>query len=155
MSVAASENRSPCEGAPRADGEGWHAREVAVLELVDETFVSAEPAAVAALAHDPARWASWWPGLTLTTFMDREVLGRRWSAFDDDWTGSVELWLEPVADGVLIHHYVRLDPTSGRSVTGRRVRRKRAGMARRWKAQAFALKDELEGGRRPGTRSAI
>jgi hypothetical protein len=128
---------------------------MAVLELVDETFVSAAPSAVAGLAHDPDRWASWWPGLTLTTFMDREVLGRRWSAFDHDWAGSIELWLEPVADGVLIHHYVRLDPTAGRSVPGHQVHRRRARMAKRWKAQVFALKDELEAGRRPGTQSAI
>jgi len=126
---------------------------VPLLELVDETYVSADLAAVAVVVHDPGRWAEWWPALTLTPFMDRGDLGIRWSVVGAGWTGSIELWLEQVADGVLVHHYQRLDPVDGsrrwsdRDVAGERDRR-----AREWKRQAFALKDTLEGVRRPGTR---
>jgi hypothetical protein len=123
-----------------------------LLELVDETYVSAEVAAVAVVVHDPVRWGEWWPGLTLTPFMDRGDLGIRWSAVGAGWIGSIELWLEPVGDGVLVHHYQRLDPVGGsRRWSSRDLARQRDRRAREWKRQAFALKDALEGDRRPGT----
>ena len=49
------------------------------LDLVDETFVVAEPARVAAAVRDPARWAGWWPDLRLGVFQDRGEAGVRWN----------------------------------------------------------------------------
>ena len=57
---------------------------------------------------------------TLTPFMDRGDLGIRWSAVGAGWTGSIELWLESVGDGVLVHHYQRLDPVDGYAAGGPR-----------------------------------
>jgi hypothetical protein len=122
-----------------------------VLELVDETFVVADLSTVRAAVGEPTQWVLWWPDLELTPFMDRGDLGVRWSAAGRHWVGSVELWLEAVGDGVLVHHYQRLDPAGGGSWSPTAVRRERERRALLWKRHAFALKDELEGGRRPGS----
>jgi hypothetical protein len=118
---------------------------VAAFDLIDETFVVAAPAAVAAVVRDPDRWPGWWPDLRLGVFQDRGDAGVRWNV-RGALTGSMEVWLEPYGDGVLVHHYVRCDPTGGRTITARE-RRKRQRQAKR---VFWALKDELEGDRRAG-----
>ncbi|MFN8158091.1 MAG: polyketide cyclase / dehydrase and lipid transport [Candidatus Nanopelagicales bacterium] len=129
------------------------------LDLVDETFVVVDRERIAAVVADPARWAQWWPDLRLTVFMDRGLDGIRWSA-TGAWVGSVEIWLEPVGDGVLLHHYLRLDrpgpdgvplPAATDPRGRRRDARARSRRAKAWKRTAWALKDELEAGRAPGT----
>ena len=135
------------------------------VDLVDETFVVVDRASIAAVVADPARWARWWPELQLTVFMDRGLDGIRWSVAGR-WVGSLEIWLEAVGDGVLVHHYARLDPvdpsTGGprpvpTDLSGRRrAARARAVRATAWKRSIWALKDELEAGRpvverRPGS----
>lgn len=129
------------------------------LDLVDETYVVVDRARIAAVVADPRRWREWWPDLSLTVFMDRGLDGIRWSA-TGAWVGSVEIWLEPVGDGVLLHHYLRLDrpgpegvplPAAADPRGRRRDARARARRARDWKRSAWALKDELEAGRAPGT----
>lgn len=137
-----------------------HAGAVAALDVMDETFVLAAPAAVAAAFADPARWPDLWPDLELHVFADRGAAGFRWSV-TGRWTGSAEVWCEAVADGTLLHWFLRLDPTEGpagesarRLLQGRRgpareaLRRQRAA-----KEIAFGLKATLEapgGWRRPG-----
>ena len=118
---------------------------MAALDLVDETFVVAAPAAVAAVVRDPDRWTRWWPDLRLGVFQDRGDAGIRWNV-RGALTGSMEVWLEPYGDGVLLHHYVRCDRADRRPVS-RRERRRRQTHA---KAVFWAVKDELEGDRRPG-----
>ena len=130
------------------------------VDLVDETFIVTDPATLAAVVADPARWARWWPDLSLTVFMDRGLQGIRWSA-SGPWVGSLEIWLEARGDGVLLHHYQRLDPVDPRTgaprsepvdLAGwRRAARERDRRARSWKRQVWALKDDLEGARAVGT----
>src|SRR5215207_8204357 len=115
------------------------------VDLVDETFVVAEPARVAAAVRDPARWQLWWPDLRLAVFQDRGDAGVRWNV-RGALTGSMEVWLEPYGDGVLLHHYVRCDPAAGGPI-GPRERRRRQRHAKR---VFWSLKDELEGDRRAG-----
>lgn len=122
-----------------------------MLELVDETYIVTDASTLRAAVEAPAQWARWWPDLELTPFMDRGDLGMRWSAAGRRWAGSIELWLEGVGGGVLLHHYQRLDPASGASWSDAAVRRERHRRAVAWKGHAFALKDELEGRRRPGS----
>lgn len=129
------------------------------VDLVDETFVVADRAVLAAEVADPASWRRWWPELELAVFMDRSLDGMRWSV-SGRWVGSLEIWLEPVGDGVLVHHYARLDPVD--PATGgpapqpadlrgwRRAARERDRRARRWKRSVWELKDRLEAGRAPG-----
>jgi len=132
------------------------------VDLVDETFVVVSPHAVAAVVADPQRWRTWWPGLHLSVFMDRADEGIRWTV-TGELVGSSEIWLEPINDGVIVHYYLRADPTTPGSVTqvrivpessrGRReVDRLRRRHALAWKQAVWALKDELEGQRRPGQR---
>ena len=118
---------------------------MAALDLIDETFVVADPAAVAAVVRDPRRWELWWPGLRLGVFQDRDDAGIRWNV-RGALTGSMEVWLEPYGDGVLLHHYVRCDPV-GRDRISPRERRRRQ---RATKRVFWALKDELEGPRAAG-----
>jgi len=118
---------------------------VTTLDLVDETFVVAAPTTVAAVVRDPDRWLGWWPDLRLSVFQDRGDAGVRWNV-RGALTGSMEVWLEPCKDGVLLHHYVRCDRSDGRPVRQRERRRRQAQA----KAIFWAVKDELEGDRRPG-----
>lgn len=131
-----------------------------LVDVVDETFVVAAPGVLARRLADPVLWRHWWPRLTLTVFMDRGLEGLRWSV-TGELVGSAEVWLEPHADGVIVHFYLRADPTVPGSeveppttVTPRR-RRRAARLAESYrlevKQRVNALKDELEAGRPPGT----
>ena len=118
------------------------------VDLIDETFVVADRRVLADVVHDRQRWLSWWPELTLTVFMDRGLDGIRWSV-TGVWHGSAEIWLEPFADGVLVHLYLRLDP-AGAGTHARSAARTRRRFALRWKLHVNAIKDDLEAGRPPG-----
>lgn len=116
------------------------------LDLVDETYVVADRQVLAAVVADRARWHQWWPELTLSVFMDRGVDGIRWS-ISGALVGSSEIWLEQVGDGVLLHYYLRAEP----ALRGRcKIDNLRNRHAMAWKRSAWAVKDELEGDRRPG-----
>ena len=116
------------------------------LDLVDETYLVTGRPLLAAVVSDKARWDEWWPELTLTVFMDRGVDGIRWS-ISGALVGSSEIWLEPVGDGVLLHYYLRAEP----ALRGRRkIEKLRSRHAMAWNRSVWALKDELEGDRRPG-----
>lgn len=137
-----------------------------LINLVDEAFIAAAPAAVAAAVglSDAANWRCWWPGVELQVIADRGAAGMRW-AVTGALLGSCEMWLEPVADGVVVHCYLRVDPadTQRRRATGRPAAGTALGPSRphRWarearrrslatKAALLDLKDQLEAGRRPG-----
>lgn len=119
------------------------------VDLVDETFVVAEPGPVAAAVRDPARWAAWWPDLQLSVFQDRGDAGVRWNV-RGALTGSMEVWLEPYGDGVIVHHYVRCDVAGDRPVSPAAAARQRRRRERHAKRVFWALKDELEAGRPAG-----
>ena len=130
------------------------------VDLVDETYIVADREVLAAIVHDPQRWRRWWPDLDLTVFMDRGPAGIRWSVLGA-LSGSAELWLEPVGDGVVVHYYLRAS-APGRGGAGARSARAawrhgdqvRHRRALAWKRSVNALKDELEGDRRPGEPAA-
>lgn len=133
-----------------------------LVDVADDTFVVAEPARVAALVADPHRWRGWWPDLDLTVQRDRGVKGHQWVARSRPGArvpvvGTLEVWLEPWGDGVVLHHYARLDllhtglPHTG--VGSRRAgprdpaawaRREHGRRVRAWKRHARVLKDALE-----------
>lgn len=115
---------------------------VPCIDLVDDTFVVASPERVAAVVADADRWRSWWPDLRLTTTRDRGVKGRQWRV-DGALTGTAEIWLEPWRDGVIVHCYLRCDPTDAAEVAGS-VERERRRRAQGWKRVVHALKDDLE-----------
>jgi hypothetical protein len=119
------------------------------VDVIDESFVVAEPQAVAAVLRAADRWRVWWPDLSLSVFADRGVAGVRWNV-GGALAGSMEVWLEAFGDGVIVHYYLRADragrPYSSVREAAREVRRRQRAAKRVF----WALKAELEGGRPPG-----
>jgi hypothetical protein len=125
------------------------------VDLMDETFVVATPQAVADALHDPGLWRSWWPDLDLVVEKDRGLAGLHFSV-TGALIGTGELWLEPFADGVIVHVFLRADPTASGSRTQAVTLPQRAAWRearhRAWQTKRGMglLKDGLEGVRRAG-----
>jgi hypothetical protein len=108
------------------------------IDLIDETFVAvAPPALVGRLTADDL-WQRWFPGLQRAVFMDRGEKGVRWSVSAES-AGSVEVWLEEVPRGTLVHWYVRTDAPSDRD-----ARRLTAQYRRAINEGMFEVKDDAE-----------
>lgn len=130
-----------------------------MVDLIDETFIVADPAVVADALHDLALWEQLFPGLELTVFMDRGAEGLRFTV-TGAMVGSSELWVQPWGDGAIVHYYLRVDLTRRGSSTepvpasGRRSARRgvaaRTRHVHRVKRGINELKDRLEAGRPPG-----
>jgi hypothetical protein len=80
------------------------------IQVADETFVAADPVEVGRAVGDPASWRRWWPDLLLTAIEDRGALGHRWTVAGA-LTGTMEIWLEPVLDGVVLHYFLHAEPS--------------------------------------------
>jgi uncharacterized protein YndB with AHSA1/START domain len=80
------------------------------IQIADETFVAADPAEVGRAIGDPASWRRWWPDLRLTVVEDRAAAGHRWTVAGA-LTGTMEIWLEPVLDGVVLHYFLHAEPS--------------------------------------------
>ncbi|OQS12405.1 polyketide cyclase / dehydrase and lipid transport [Nocardia donostiensis] len=123
------------------------------IQVADQTFVAAPGAAVAAALAGPNRWRNWWPDLELDVREDRGDKGIRWSV-RGALTGTMEVWLEPSLDGVILHYFLHAEPPQplpprklAAVVRARRV----AG-----KTMSFEVKDRLEADRPAGvTPSAL
>lgn len=118
------------------------------IDVVDETFLAVPPATVKAVFADPAAWRRYWPDLRLEVYTDRGDEGLRWTV-TGALTGTMEVWLEQVLDGTLLHYFLRAtpDPPPARP---RELRREFDRRARAAKGIALELKDQLEDGREPG-----
>ena len=81
------------------------------IQIADETFVAADPVEVGRAVGDPASWQRWWPDLLLTVVEDRGALGHRWTVAGA-LTGTMEIWLEPVLDGVVLHYFLHAEPSA-------------------------------------------
>jgi len=131
-----------------------------MVDVIDETFVVADAADVAAALKNPELWRRMFPDLELTVFMDRGDAGVRCSV-TGRLVGSNEFWVEPWGDGALVHYYLRADITRRGSatepITGsprrlyRRAVRARMHHCALLKQHLNAVKDSLEAGRPPGT----
>jgi hypothetical protein len=126
---------------------------VTSVDVVDETFLAVAPAVVAAEFAQPTRWPQLWPDLQLQVMADRGAEGMRWTVCGA-LVGSMEVWLEPVLDGTVLHYYLRADPQAPDGTPRPAAPRRAAAEARRRqraaKAIAFACKQRLEAGREPG-----
>jgi hypothetical protein len=116
------------------------------IHLIDETWIDCEARIVSNAVADPANWPVWWPGLTLTITRDRGLKGVQWSA-DGPFRGTVEIWLEPHRAGVILHHFLRLDPPGGERLSRAQAARRTRAFAWHAKRVFWVLKDELEAGR--------
>jgi hypothetical protein len=81
------------------------------IQIADETFVAADPVEVGKAIGNPANWRRWWPDLLLTVVEDRDELGHRWTVAGA-LTGTMEIWLEPVLDGVVLHYFLHAEPSA-------------------------------------------
>ncbi|NMN94862.1 polyketide cyclase / dehydrase and lipid transport [Antrihabitans stalactiti] len=119
------------------------------IQVADQTFVAAPAARVAAAVASPSQWRNWWPDLTLGVSEDRGENGIRWTVAGA-LSGTMEVWLEPSLDGVILHYFLHAEPT-GQSYDGPRdllaaIRARRVAGRR----MSFEVKGKLEAGRRPG-----
>ncbi|OZM74530.1 polyketide cyclase / dehydrase and lipid transport [Amycolatopsis antarctica] len=127
------------------------AGQAATLDIVDETFLAVPPSTVAAVFADPAAWTRYWPDLVLELYTDRGDEGLRWTV-RGTLVGTMEVWLEPVLDGTLLHYFLRASPHGAPGP--RALRREFDHRARAAKAIALGLKEILEDGREPGVPPA-
>jgi len=122
------------------------------IQVADQTFVVAPGAAVAEVLADRGRWRGWWPDLTLEVREDRADKGIRW-AVSGGVTGTMEVWLEPSLDGVILHYFMHAEPArpaapgpaAARELLAANRARRVAG-----KKMAFEIKARLETGRAVG-----
>jgi ribosome-associated toxin RatA of RatAB toxin-antitoxin module len=117
------------------------------LDISCDDLVVADPAYVAERLGSDTLWREWWPELTLTPSERRGSEGVRW-AVTGAAIGTAEWWLEPVRDGVVVHWYLRVDPT--RSTGPRRMRKLQERYVARYRNRIWRFKDEVESGRAAG-----
>lgn len=125
------------------------------VDLVEETFVAAAARVVAERIRRPGFLAWLWPDLRPVVQADRGLEGVRWTV-TGALVGSAEIWLQTAGDGVIVHTFLRADPTvpgqptTPVEISPNRARRELHRRARHAKRVMWAVKDELEAGRRPG-----
>ena len=122
------------------------------IQVADQTFVAADPADVGRAVSDAASWRRWWPDLRLKVVEDRHDKGIRW-AVTGALTGTMEVWLEPMLDGVILNYFLHAEPAGAAAWQLARMdlaktthRRRVAG-----KRMAFEVKMALERTRPVGT----
>lgn len=122
-----------------------------LVDVIDEMFVVAAPAQVRPALCDETRWRSWFPGLELTPYDDRGLLGVRWTV-SGDLAGTAEVWLQEHGDGTIVHAYLRADPPPG---DPERLGRSRRRVLRRYvlplKRSLLDVKHQIEVERPLGT----
>lgn len=111
------------------------------MDIADDTYVRVPPDRVAPLVADLDSWRLWWPDLVPTVTRDRGLAGHRWTVAGA-LRGSMEVWLEPLGGGTVVHWFLRADPSP--PLSPRLLRRDRERRVLAWKAHMFALKDRLE-----------
>ncbi|MGV9413941.1 polyketide cyclase / dehydrase and lipid transport [Nocardia sp. NPDC003693] len=123
------------------------------IQVADQTFVAAPGAAVGEVLADKARWRRWWPDLQLQVREDRADKGIRWTIAGGA-TGTMEVWLEPMLDGVILHYFMHAEPKGVESMSARDLMA--ANRARRvaGKTMSFEIKARLEAGRKAGVAPA-
>jgi hypothetical protein len=119
------------------------------IDVVDSTWIDVLPASLATIVADPANWRRWWPALDLQVDEWRGPKGVRWlvrSRRNGRVAGSMEIWLQAVGDGTVVHYFLRLDGT--REPLRARERARIARLYRVGVKQVFwGLADRLDPGR--------
>jgi len=121
------------------------------IQIADETFVAADPVEVGRAVADPASWSRWWPDLRLVVVEDRGEAGQRWTV-TGALTGTMEVWLEKVLDGVVLHYFVHAEPSGAAAHELAKMKLPKMNHRRRvaGKDMAFEIKRRLEASRPVG-----
>ncbi|GAD83256.1 hypothetical protein NCAST_18_01090 [Nocardia asteroides NBRC 15531] len=127
--------------------------EVSSIQVADQTFLAAPPAAIADVLSATNNWRRWWPDLRLDVREDRGDKGIRWTVAGP-LDGTMEVWLEAVPEGAILHYFLHAEPTAAKPMTPRALAA--ANRARRvaGKDMSFELKARLEAGRPAGVAPA-
>ncbi|WP_306359365.1 polyketide cyclase / dehydrase and lipid transport [Nocardia sp. CC227C] len=123
------------------------------IQVADQTFVAAPGAAVGELLADRARWRHWWPDLTLEVREDRGEKGIRWTV-KGPLTGTMEVWLEEMLDGVILHYFLHAEPPGADGLSARDLMSRNRARRVAGKRMAFEIKARLEAGRPAGVAPA-
>jgi hypothetical protein len=115
------------------------------IQIADETFVAADPAEIGKAVSDPSSWRRWWPDLRLDVVEDRDDRGIRWIV-SGALTGTMEVWLEPLLDGALLHYFLHAEPAGVAAWQLARMNLAKMNHRRRvaGKNMAFEVKTMLE-----------
>ena len=123
------------------------------VDVVDETWFAVPPRVLAAVLAHRQSLPQIWPDLQLEVFADRGEEGMRWTV-TGALVGSMEVWLEKLDAGTVLHYFLRADAPGPQGVPRPLLPRPaRAEAARRQRAAkrfALVLKRYLEAGRAPG-----
>lgn len=131
------------------------AEAVSSIQIADETFLAASPQQAGTAVADPSSWRRWWPDLQLQVVENRAEKGIRWTV-TGALTGTMEIWLEPSLDGVILHYFLHAEPSGAgwqlarMNLAKMTHRRRVAG-----KKMAFAVKETLERSRPVGVAPAL
>lgn len=122
------------------------------IQIADETFVAADPAAVGCAVSDRGAWRRWFPDLALTVVEDRAEKGMRWTVAGP-MSGTMEIWLEPVLDGVVLHYFLHAEPAGGQPAANlaRMTHQRRVA----GKRMAFEIKNRLDAARPVGVAPGL
>lgn len=121
------------------------------IQIADQTYVAADGARVGAAVADQSQWRRWWPDLRLQVVEDRAEKGIRW-AVTGALTGTMEIWLEPSLDGVVLHYFLHAEPTGATAHELAKLNLAKMTHRRRvaGKKMAFEVKTTLERSRPVG-----
>ena len=121
------------------------------IQIADETFIAADPVEVGAVVADRSRWSRWWPDLRLEVVEDRGEAGQRWKV-TGALTGTMEVWLERVLDGVVLHYFLHAEPSGASAAELAKMNLPKMNHRRRvaGKDMAFEIKQALEADRPVG-----
>ncbi|MGY0497722.1 polyketide cyclase / dehydrase and lipid transport [Nocardia sp. FBN12] len=123
------------------------------IQVADQTFLAAPGAAIAEVLSAANNWRRWWPDLRLDVREDRGDKGIRWTVAGA-LTGTMEVWLEAVPDGAILHYFLHAEPAaepkSARALAAANRARRVAG-----RNMAFELKARLEAGRPAGVAPTV
>jgi hypothetical protein len=123
------------------------------VQIADQTFVAASGAAVAAVLADRARWRRWWPDLLLEVREDRGDKGIRWTV-SGPLAGTMEVWLEPMLDGVILHYFMHAEPPAVERLSPRGLIALNRARRVAGKKMSFEVKARLDAGRPAGVAPA-
>lgn len=120
------------------------------IDIVDSTWIGARPAALAAVVAEPANWRHWWPDLDLDVHEWRGAKGMRWTVrsarcrHGRGLSGSMEIWLEDVDDGVVAHYFLRLGSSAAPQLSRRQRERTIRAYRVRIKQVLWDVADDLD-----------
>ncbi len=126
------------------------------IQIADQTYVAADGARVGVAVSDQSSWQRWWPDLRLQVVEDRADKGIRW-AVTGALTGTMEIWLEPSLDGVVLHYFLHAEPTGVAAAQLAKLNLAKMTHRRRvaGKKMAFEVKTTLERSRPVGVSPVV